>query len=161
MAEKKVTLPKRCRRYGVGKAIGGAVYVHRSYEHLLGPPVEAAKLHLPENATYAVVKYREATGTVSFIASPDFDTATEPTVGDVWVVSAEGRVKHFPPPVDPFIYHHKWLFVADDYSGFNVEESKARSRAWMTLPGVDYSRIGKRSFWKNVISECVSNPSLL
>jgi len=31
-----VALPKRSSRYGIGKEIGGAVYLHRDYEHLAG-----------------------------------------------------------------------------------------------------------------------------
>ena len=47
----------------------------------------------------------------------------------------------------PQIYHHKWLFVTDDYPGFDVEESKNRSRKWVSLPNIDYSRIGYKKFW--------------
>ncbi len=55
-------------------------------------------------------------------------------------------------PSDPYIYHHKWLFVPDDYTGFNVAESKARSEQWIALSGVDRSRIGRLSFWEqNVV----------
>ena len=41
------------------------------------------------------------------------------------------------PPSDPYIYHHKWLFVADDYDGFDVEESKARSGAWLCQTSIN------------------------
>jgi len=50
---------------------------------------------------------------------------------------------------DPYIYHHKWLFVADDYGGFDVDESKRRSLAWMSLPDIDKSRIGRKSYWED------------
>ena len=46
------------------------------------------------------------------------------------------------------IYHHKWLFVDDDYKGFNVEESKRRLAAWLVLPDVNKSRIGRRNSWQ-------------
>ena len=48
---------------------------------------------------------------------------------------------------DPPIYHHKWLFVRDDYDGFDVAESRTRSERIMMLEGVDHSRIGKRQYW--------------
>jgi hypothetical protein len=48
---------------------------------------------------------------------------------------------------DPYIYHHKWLFVKDDYSEFDVEESKRRSLAWLVLDGIDKKRIGRLSYW--------------
>jgi hypothetical protein len=38
-----ISLPKRSRRFGIGKEIGGAVYLHRDYEHLLGEPVVRAQ----------------------------------------------------------------------------------------------------------------------
>lgn len=38
--------------------------------------------------------------------------------------------------------------MEDDYSGFDVEESKRRSAAWLALPNVDKSRIGRSSYWQ-------------
>lgn len=63
------------------------------------------------------------------------------------VVKLDGIVKVRPALSDPFIYHHKWLFVDDNYPGFDVEESKERSAAWMALPDVDKSLIGRASYW--------------
>ena len=40
---------------------------------------------------------------------------------------------------DPFIYYHKWLFVADDYPGYDVAKSAARSR------------IGNKSYWEHFV----------
>jgi hypothetical protein len=140
-------LPRRSSRYGIGKEIGGAVYVHRDYEGVLGEPVRAAKARLPGGFDYTVVKYNRRTGAVSFIHSPDFDTALEPVVGEIWTIAADGTARHRPALPDPYVYHHKWLFVADDYGGFDVEASKARSRQWLSLPDVDRSRIGRRNYW--------------
>ena len=59
-------------------------------------------------------------------------------------------------PKNPLIYHHKWLFVKDDYKGFNVDESKQRSIDWKTKLGVDRvltSKIGRLSFWNNWLNE--------
>ena len=44
--------------------------------------------------------------------------------------------------------HHKWLFVADDYQGFDVERSKGRSQRWIAIGNVDRSRIEKKSYWE-------------
>ena len=60
-------LPVRSRRFGIGKEIGYAVYVHRQYEELLGGTVEWAKRHLPEHFEYTVVKLNQRTDAVSFI----------------------------------------------------------------------------------------------
>ena len=147
----RVRLPKRSRRYDVGKEIGGAVYLHRQYEQLLGRRVEEAKRHLPPEFEYTVVKYHLDTAAVSFIHSPDFDESPEPTVGDSWVVDPQGGARLRRQLADPYIYHHKWLFVADDYSGFDVAESMARSLAWMSLPNVDRTRIGRQGYWHRVV----------
>ena len=143
-----VRLPRRSRKYDVGKEIGGAVYVHRKYESVFGPPVDDARKRLPQDSEYTVVKLNLANSTFSFIQVSDFDTAPEPTVGAVIIVKQDGTTRSIRPPTDPFIYHHKWLFVADDYDGFDVEESKRRSLAWMSLPDVDKARIGRKSYWE-------------
>lgn len=141
-------LPQRSKRFGVGKEIGGAFYVHRQYEDRLGLPVVEAKAHLPADFDYQVVKYNQRTGAVSFVQSADFDTVPEPTVGDILIVSPDGQLRHRRQASDPEIYHHKWLFVADDYDGFDVEASKQRSLTWLSLEDVDRSRIGKKSYWQ-------------
>ena len=52
-------------------------------------------------------------------------------------------------PSTGMIYHHKWCFVADDYGGFDVKASKARSSAWESLdPPVNKRKIGRRTHWE-------------
>lgn len=140
-------LPKRAASIGVGKQIGGAIYVYRLYENLLPNRVGEAKALLPDGFPYKVVKYQTRSEVVSFIVCDDFNTADESSVGDVCTVKPDGSVKVRRASQDPWIYHHKWLFVKDDYTGFNVEQSRARSQQWLALEGVDFRRIGKKSFW--------------
>ena len=141
-------LPTRSHRYGVGKEIGYAVYVHRDYEERLGPTVQWAKRHLPEQYEYSVVKLNQRNDSVSFIQCPGFDTEHEPAITAIIVVNANGQMQRRTIPADPYIYHHKWLFVADDYRGFDVAKSKARSEQWISLGNVDRSRIGHKQFWE-------------
>ena len=103
---------------------------------------------LPADYAYDVVKYNRRTNAVSFIQCPEFDIEPEPSIAGVVTVRADGTVQRRAVPSDPPIYHHKWLFVDDDYTGFDVEESKRRSAAWLALPDVDKSRIGRRSYWQ-------------
>ena len=144
-------LPFRSRRFGVGKEIGGAVYVHRDYRSRLPEVVSQAMKQLPGDLDFCVIKLTLKTNSVSFIQSPDFDSADEPTVGDSVSVAADGSVSQRRGLSDPWVYHHKWLFVEDDYAGFDVEESKARSRRWLALPDIDFRRIGRRSFWESSV----------
>jgi len=137
------------------------VYVHRVYEHLLPEAViQSAKARLPTTFTYDVVKYRAATKAVSFIRCPEFDTSPEPSVGESVIVKRDGTIRTRRPPPDPEIYHHKWLFVADDYCGFDVEQSKRRSHAINQLHGIDRYRIGRKSYWEmQVLPKLRVNPS--
>jgi hypothetical protein len=88
---------------------------------------------------------------VSFVQCPGFDDEPEPSIGGVVTVRADGTLQRRAVPSDPPIYHHKWLFVEDDYAGFDVAESQRRSAAWLVLPGVDKSRIGRRSYWETQV----------
>lgn len=141
----------RSRRYGVGKDIAGAVYVHRQYEEVFGDVVLEAKRHLPKSYEYQVVKYDARTGNVSFVESKDFDSTDEPTVGEVVIVRKDTTTRHQRRLDDPPIYHHKWMFVRDDYRGFDVEASKRRSKQWLSLANVDRSRIGRLSYWRSQV----------
>jgi hypothetical protein len=127
--------------------MGRCLYLHRSaLDAVPGLSERAAQAGITE---FDVVKVNEDTGSLSFIRSSDFDTANEPTVESSILLKRDGtQHKVALPQADPWIYHHKWLFVADAYPGFDVEASKQRSRNWLALEGVDTSRIGKRSFWE-------------
>jgi len=144
-------LPRRWRG-NVGKSIGGNVYVHRNYETDVIPhDILATAQKSLDGFDYNILKYAPKTGVITFIQSPDFDTAPEPTVGPALLVKPDGSKRSMSPSGDPWIYHHKWLFVKDDYPGFDVIESKRRSLEWMELPDIDYSRIGKKSFWEKFV----------
>jgi hypothetical protein len=150
-------LPKRSSRFGVGKEIGGAVYLHCKYERRLGNALVEVKVKLPKDFEYQVVKLNYRTKAVSFIQCDDFDTAPEPTVGNSLSIDATGLMRYRRRSRDPEIYHHKWLFVTDDYEGFDVEASRQRSLTWMRLDGVDRRRIGRASYWRdNVLPRLVS-----
>ncbi len=147
-----VKLPRRASKYGVGKLIGGKLYMHKQYDNVLPPEILNNAKRFLNGFEYNIVTYDAKTGNITFTQSPDFDTAPEPTVGNQLVVKQDGTTRMLKPHADPWIYHHKWLMVQDDYQGFDVEESKQRSLAWMSVPDIDYKRIGKKSFWeRNVV----------
>ena len=144
-------LPKRNRITGIGKSIGGNIYIYKDYEHTL--PVYSI-VHLKKimqleypGFVYNVVKVAK-NGSTTFFLSLDFDTADEPTCGVYVRVTPQGTCK---TGVSMNIWHHKWLFVADSYAGFDVEKSKSRSLYWLQLKNVDKSRIGNQKYWKNLL----------
>lgn len=151
-------LPKRSKQFGVGKFIGGSLYVHRDYAHVL-PQEEynAAVKHSPRidhRTFFNVIKYNTKTKAFTFIQSNTFDSLDEPIVGIALlmfpsaVTPGEYFYRWIFPPKDPWIYHHKWLMVGDDYQGFDVEAAKARSALWMSIENINKSRIGKKSYWE-------------
>ena len=136
-------------KYGVGKDIGGEIYLHKQYESVVPDQeaLKAAKEKL-DGFKYNVLKF-DKNGNFTFFNSPDFDTADEPVAGKYVRVGQDGKLKE---GETKSIWHHKWLWVKDDYKGFNVDESFKRSQAWLKLPDIDFARIGNKDFWeKNVV----------
>lgn len=141
-------------KYGVGKDIGGKIYVHKNYVQRLPnyrDIIKADKFLRKASPTfkYNAVASDMRSGKITFFEAPDFDTADEPTVGRYMVVSPEGDVKS---GISRQIWHHKWLWVEDDYQGFDVEKSFQRSKKWLSLPNIDFSRIGNPEFWNQQIA---------
>ena len=62
MTNTSQTLPKRSTEFGVGKEIGGAVYLHCSYEDRIGNVLVAAKAKLRNDFDYQIVKYNYLPG---------------------------------------------------------------------------------------------------
>ena len=135
----------------VGKRMGFWVYVHRDYVSNL--PLElkvrvrrASKL--AEGFEYNCLKISTDANMVVFMHSPDFDTAAEPVAGKWCRVDLDNlTAKH---GSTGNIWHHKWLWVMDDYAGFDVEESFLRSQVWLRIADVEMSRIGIPKYWDTI-----------
>ncbi|MCY9866107.1 hypothetical protein OTK49_26580 [Vibrio coralliirubri] len=147
----------------IGKKVGEHVWVHKDYAELVcnKDKYQMMSAALPSGFSYDVVRVSQKVDEVAFIRSPDFNTSHEPIVSDSIRVTlnADGELsvsKATKEQKDPLIYHHKWLFVQDDYKGFDVEEAKLRSLEWKSKLGVDRvvsSKIGRCSFWDNWLKQ--------
>lgn len=125
------------RRYrnNVGKQVGSALYVHRDYadqvipKEVLNKAMAIIARSNPE-FDYTSLMWDAKRNIVRFDEAPDFDSASEPHVGDYIVVSLNGS---FPPTKrhSNSIWHHKWMWVKDDYKGFDVDKSKEWSKLWL------------------------------
>lgn len=133
-----------------GKRIGSRIYIHRQYEHnvpkdILNRAKETAGDLIKD---YTCVRYDGKDQSVAFQFSPDFDTEDEPTVGKTVLVRADGGITITPRRSNPLIWHHKWMWVADNYQGFDVEASKARSDLWKPhIKKGEKQKIGNRKYW--------------
>ena len=77
----------------VGKDIGGCLYVEASYDYTLPDKIQKlVELFNSKNPKfdYRVIKWNRKDGSVSFIESPDFDTADEPTVASSIKMYSDG-----------------------------------------------------------------------
>lgn len=124
----------RSSKYGVGKEIGGEIYFYKDYMDEIVPDdvIENALATLEQSYPdfeYNTIKYNPKTEVIAFQECPDFDTAREPKVGDYIIVRPDGSTK---PGHSEYIFHHKWLFVDNLYSGFDVAESWNWSKKWLS-----------------------------
>lgn len=130
-----------------GKRVINKIYMHRNYAD--GHPFfKSLQFRPPEDFDYTVIRVDESNGSVAFIQCEDFDTAHEPTVGDMHIIYPDGQTRFYKKQNDPWIYHKKWLMVDDDYEGFDIEESKLRSKEWESIRGIDKKKIGRKSYWE-------------
>lgn len=151
-----------CEDKGIGKDIGGSIYVHKNYinGHPKVPNNEYQKAigHMRNNYPtheYDIVKYTHHgndKGSFSFIHSPDFNTSHEPISGNSVKVKPDGTTSFTKQKTDPQIYHHKHLFVGNDYKGFDINKSKSRSEHWGSISGINRSKIGTKSYWEREVT---------
>ena len=134
-------------------------YVHKSNYNELSETFRESEFH-PYIAiavaycdkyfpNYEVIKYDSQKQTISCIESPDWNTANEPIVGDSLVTNLitgevkiiKGRTKN------PQIYHNKWMFVDESYTGFDVQAARERTKLWNSIDNIDKKRIGNQDYW--------------
>lgn len=158
---KLLGIGKRNPALGVGKVMGDEIYMHKQYAQSLDPDIYNKALEVLKQNTvnfeFDIIKFNKKTSRISFISSPDFNVSDEPVVGDIVSVDVgDGAVSFTKKKKDPQIYHHKWMFVKDDYAGFDVKQSMLRSIQWKSIVGQNKdisSRIGYQSFWQDLQSK--------
>lgn len=123
----------RRSRFGVGKPIGGNVYLHKSYYTYLPKEAQAVYEATKDKVPFEFncLRYNMKDNTIVFIECPDFDEAREPVVGRIFKIDEEGNGICSRPYQQ--VYHHKWAMVRNDYTGFNVERSWKWSVKWLNV----------------------------
>ena len=125
---------KRSSRYGVGKEMGSQIYFHKDYVDMVCPHLYSLASDIFEE-NYPTVQYnclmydRKNPNVLRFDEASDFDTAREPSPGNMY--SVDTSTGYITKRFSPQIWHHKWLWVLDDYKGFNVQESYEWSKKWL------------------------------
>lgn len=128
--------PIKRSKFGVGKEIGGDFYVHKDYADIVIPEdkleeaKEIVKREWLDGYAYNCLKYSPAKNTIAFQEVWGFDTEREPVVGDYIIVDL--NKKTVKAGHSDYIFHHKWLWVENDYTGFDVKESWEWSKEWLS-----------------------------
>ena len=118
----------------VGKQVGPQLYVHKRYAARVIPPnildrgLKVLQRDHPDFKFNTLMLDAES-NVIRFDEAPDFDTAREPHVGKVIAVFPDNTTR---VGQSNSIWHHKWLWVMDDYDGFDVDESKKWSELWLS-----------------------------
>ena len=142
------------------KRIYHRCYVHKSnlqelFSLLSYLDIERIKriFSIPEikNFDWCIIRYNIKTKEISVSKSSNWDTANEPDIEESIKVGLDNKVIF--TKAKGQIYHSKELFVADDYTGFDIEKAKSRTMLWNTIPNIDKSRIGWKKYWINLLTE--------
>lgn len=153
-----------------GKRVGQYLYIHTS-------AIESLPENIRDNISYYskllkerynfdcydVLKIGIKSPTISFIQTIGWDDLPEPFITKVYKVATNGSITFHDYTKQNIIYHHKWMFVDPNYTGFDIDESKKRSE-WETHEHVIKmrkkdptfkSKIGKYSFWKENVVDII------
>lgn len=150
----------------VGKKVGTSLYVHKLYadevipKNILQRAEDILTRSNPDFA-YNSIMFDPQRGIIRFDEAPDFDTASEPTVGN-YITVFLNRSNTSPPQKghSDSIWHHKWLWVKDDYTGFDVDKSKEWSRQW--LAKLNEPAKGSKLHWQSQLKNVgLVNESIL
>jgi hypothetical protein len=165
------------------KKVGQSTYIHVSaieqnltfeQQKKVAAAFKSACSHYPGLETRDVSVVKISPSNISFLVSPDWDTATEPRIDFSYVVHTSSTgypdggncVKFLDFRARHIIYHHKWMFVTMDYNGFDLGESRAWSQYWTNHPAVKAlakrdpkwrSKIGNYDYWKKNVLDVIYN----
>lgn len=141
-------------KYFIGKSIRNRIYIHKDYALdviptcILWDAQDALNEKYP-NFKYNCICYNPSNFIVRFDEAPDFDNAREPCVGKT--ISYNPSNKKFKEFFSHQIWHHKWLWVDPDYTGFDVQESYEWSKFWLSK--FNESASGSQEKWKQQLKK--------
>lgn len=141
------------------KKVGYAVYAHKSNikEFLENIPTEdlsfVCSILSLDFCEYDIVKYDKKTGNVSLIRCSTWNSLNEPIVEDSFCFNTDYSYKVIKGGTK--VYHNKWMFVSEDYKGFDVNKAKERTKIWNSIPNIKQykSKIGNVGFWYKLLKE--------
>lgn len=119
---------------GIGKKVGDKIYLHKDYALDVVPTDvwwDAQDiLHKYEpGATFNCICYDlKRPSVVRFDACVDFDIEDCPVVG--WQYTVDTYSRTLKKKYCSQLFHHKWLWCKEDYTGFDMQASYEYSKRW-------------------------------
>ena len=120
--------------YGVGRAFGRRIYFHKNYwMNILSDREQQEFLTASAKVPfkYNCVRYSRNFHEFAFLECSDFDTAREPIIGHLCIVTP--NLVDYDEAFHGYIIQHKWTYVDNNYRGFSVKESWEWSRKWLNV----------------------------
>lgn len=144
------------------KRVGMCVYAHKSnfteLYNSLEPYKDCQELltYVLSNNKYAydIIKVNKQNKTVSLIECETWDILNEPIVGDSHCYRVEnGKIFEKLIKGGTKVYHNKWQFVSDNYTGFDIAVAKERTKEWNNIPNILLmkSKIGNKDYWYKLL----------
>ena len=139
-------------KFPIGKVIGGKVYMHLDYIDTLPSPEQARIALDAAGGKFKTVSYDPVNEIYMFNEAPRFDVESEPAPMKSVKVEMDGDdvEKVFPAKVINQIWHHKWMWVDDNYRGFDVQESYNWSKQWASKIS---NPSGSRKVWLKQLTD--------
>lgn len=124
-------------KFGVGKQVGSKIYFHKSVHNKIVPrdvwdkAVEILESARPLRGIETVCYDFKRPNIVRFDTCIGFNTQSEPMVGNMIYIDID-KDRVVKETYNQQIYHHKWLWVEQDYKGFDVQKSYEWSKCWLS-----------------------------
>lgn len=142
---------------GFGKQLGEYTWLHASALKCSDYALKDTILHYMD-VDFCVVRISKKNQSFQLSNCPLFDRQREPVILGQRSYSDSGKLikESIVNTQNPFIFHHKHLFVAPHYSEFDIHKSRQWSILWKsTLPQCRSvsSRIGRVNGWREQLNK--------
>lgn len=116
---------------GVGELKNKWISIQRNYASDIIPFSEFMEAQKALSEQYPLfdaecISYQERTKEIRFESCPDFDKSDEPIIQCCITYNPKTKKLHYQGYGRKI--KHKWLYVKDDYTGFNVDKAYIRSK---------------------------------
>ena len=148
-----------CQQSKVGKKLPTALYVHRSAIASLSPQLQEcdrqARLLLPEESEFTLIKFNYEQPKISYLFYPNFDTDPHPALHHSIQVDLKAQIvqqRDYQNSPNPPILHRKETFVSPDYPNYQLFAQLTKQEEAIGLFH-ETRTIGTRNGWEQRLQE--------